>query len=69
MQPVTTIDTAIALSDKISGIATGLGVQLKTYEIARQHLREARAASSGSADILSIYGAVRLEAGMKYKSE
>lgn len=65
-KPIVNIDNALDLSSHISSNATDLGVSLKSYDVAREHLKIAKKHVGGDGDILGIYGAVRLESGLSY---
>ena len=62
-----TVDAAIKLTDKVGDIADRHDVVLKGYDVAREHLKMARRLEGGNVDILSVYGAARVESGMKFK--
>lgn len=61
-----TLDAVIGLTNKVAALAESLDVKLPAYQVARQHLRVAKNVSSGNADILSLYGAVRVESGLDF---
>lgn len=50
-------------------MAASHGVRLKAYDVAIEHLKQAKEASGGETDILGVYGAVRRESGLKFKTD
>ena len=68
-KPIVTVDAAIRLTSKVLTLAESHDVKLKAYEVAIDHLKAAKEANGGETDILGIYGAVRKESGLKFKTE
>lgn len=62
------VTKARELSSHVLSLAKSTGTSLKAYEVAARHLETVESNAGPSADILGIYGAVRLESGLGYES-
>lgn len=62
------ISKAQSLAADVLQLAKSNGVSIKGYEVAVEHLQVAKAHTGESADILGIYGAVRLESSLPYQN-
>jgi hypothetical protein len=59
---------ALDLSSKVLELAASVEVPLKGYEVGIAHMVAAQAYAGPKADILSIYGAVRMESNLKFQN-
>ncbi|KAK3943869.1 NAD binding domain of 6-phosphogluconate dehydrogenase-domain-containing protein [Diplogelasinospora grovesii] len=67
--PLFAVDLARKDAGHAMSLAQGAGVRLKNTEVADGHLADVKAHVGEMGDIAGIYGAVRLEAGLKYENE
>ncbi|CCD46066.1 hypothetical protein ACHAPC_002083 [Botrytis cinerea] len=67
-EPMVETSKAIDLSSKVLELAASVGVPLKGYEVGIEHMVAARDYAGPKADILSIYGAVRMESNLKFQN-
>lgn len=51
------------------GVAKATGTSLKSYEVAVQHLEDAKKVSGPNTSLLGIYGVVREESGLPYDNQ
>jgi hypothetical protein len=64
-----TLEMAQKLAGNVLAMANQSGASVPAYEVAVNHLVEARKAHHAQGDITSIYGAVRLASGLPFKDE
>lgn len=50
-------------------LARATGTSLKAYEVAERHMQVVQKTEGSKGDISGIYGAVRLESGLKYENK
>jgi 3-hydroxyisobutyrate dehydrogenase-like beta-hydroxyacid dehydrogenase len=66
-EPLFTVDLARKDAGHALKLAKDAGCQMKNVEVADQHLAAVKAHQGEKGDIASIYGAVRLEGGLKFE--
>ncbi|KAF2450161.1 6-phosphogluconate dehydrogenase-like protein [Karstenula rhodostoma CBS 690.94] len=66
---VTGASQALALAGKVMGVAKATGTSLKSYEVAVQHLKDAKKLAGPDTSLLGIYGAIRQESGLPYDNQ
>jgi len=62
------ISKALDLSSKVLNLAKSVNVQLKGYEVGIEHMAAAQAHAGPECDILSIYGAIRMESELPFQN-
>ncbi|KAK4231414.1 putative oxidoreductase YfjR [Podospora fimiseda] len=67
--PLFTVDLARKDAGHALSLAKEAGTRLRNVETADEHLRQLKEHVGEKGDIAGIYGAVRLEAGLKYENE
>ena len=60
---------AIHLAGQVRELAGSVGVKLRGYEVAGEHLEMVKAHIGPKGDVSGIYGAVRQESGLPYESK
>jgi 3-hydroxyisobutyrate dehydrogenase-like beta-hydroxyacid dehydrogenase len=67
--PLFAVDLARKDAAHALDLAKSAGTRLKNLEVADEHLVEVKKIAGERGDIASIYGAVRVEAGLKYENQ
>jgi hypothetical protein len=63
------VSHALTLAGKVMGVAKATGTSLKSYEVAVQHLEDAKKLAGPDTSLLGIYGAIREESGLPYDNQ
>ncbi|KAH8588163.1 6-phosphogluconate dehydrogenase-like protein [Bisporella sp. PMI_857] len=66
--PMVEVSKARSLTSHVLDLAKSAGASVKAYEVAVEHLKVVETHVGSKADILGIYGAVRLESGLPYEN-
>lgn len=67
-QPLFQVDLARKDIGHVLGIAGKCGTKMKAVDVANQHLQDVKDHAGTKGDVAGIYGAVRMESGLKYEN-
>lgn len=67
-QAIVGVDKARAVASHVLELARASKTSLKSYEVAVEHLATAESHAGPKSNIVSIYGAVRLESGLPFEN-
>jgi hypothetical protein len=65
---VIAIGTATAVTDHVMSLAEQSGTKLGAFEVASRHMEMVEKYAGAKGDIAGIYGAVRVESGLKFEN-